>query len=83
MENIEDKDGFNYSGTYVEIIPYEHIESISDDGRKTLVVFESIDDQVKITETYETDDVTPLAIQQKFTDSVLRNFKRFVEKNNK
>ncbi|MGG5210584.1 SRPBCC domain-containing protein [Chryseobacterium sp. MIQD13] len=79
MERIDGKEGFDYTGIYSKIIPLKSIESICDDGRKNLVEFQSLGDSVIIRETFEPEDRTPLDIQQNFTDSVLKRFKKFIE----
>ncbi|WP_104382429.1 SRPBCC domain-containing protein [Sphingobacterium sp. HMA12] len=78
MERMEDGAGFDYCGVYNRIIPLEYIESTSA-GRNCIVEFQAIDNNTIIRETFEPDTKTPLDLQQKFTDSVLTNFKKFVE----
>ena len=78
MERIEDGEGFDYRGVYDHIIPLEYIESTSG-GRNCIVEFQALDNNTIIRETFEADTITPLDLQQKFTDSVLGNFKKFAE----
>ena len=79
MEERANHEGFDYRGLYHRIIPLTYIES-SSEGRSCIVEFQAIDSNTIIRETFEPDTVTPLDIQQKFTDTVLLNFKKFVEK---
>ncbi|WP_175633858.1 SRPBCC domain-containing protein [Pedobacter ghigonis] len=79
MEHINGHDGFDYTGIYDKIIRYESIASTCNDGRRNLVEFQSSANNTIIKETFEPDKTTPLAVQQDFTDSVLKRFKRFVE----
>ncbi|UIR56757.1 SRPBCC domain-containing protein [Sphingobacterium sp. SRCM116780] len=83
MESKDGKEGFDYSGVYSHILPLTYIESVGGDGRKNRVEFESVDNHTIIRETFEPDSETPLAIQQNFTDSVLKKFKDFMEQDNK
>ncbi|WP_077435071.1 SRPBCC domain-containing protein [Sphingobacterium sp. CZ-UAM] len=78
MERRIDHEGFDYVGIYECIIPFEYIESISG-GRSCIVEFQAIDHNTIIRETFEPDTVTPLDLQQNFTDAVLLSFKKFVE----
>ncbi|RKO72725.1 activator of HSP90 ATPase [Sphingobacterium puteale] len=78
MERMEDGEGFDYRGVYDRIVPFEYIESTSA-GRNCIVEFQAIDNNTILRETFEPDKKTPLDLQQKFTDSVLINFKKFVE----
>ncbi|WP_454880067.1 SRPBCC domain-containing protein [Sphingobacterium detergens] len=78
MERRDDHEGFDYRGVYDRIIPLEYIESTSG-GRNCIVEFQAIDNNTIIRETFEPDAVTPLDLQQNFTDAVLVNFKKFVE----
>lgn len=78
MEQKNSQDGFNYSGIYTRITTMEYIESDCG-GRSCVVEFRAIDNNTIIREIFEPDPTTPLDVQQNFTDSVLLNFKNFVE----
>jgi len=78
MERRDDHEGFDYRGVYNRIIPLEYIESTSG-GRSCIVEFQAIDNNTIIREIFEPDTITALDLQQNFTDSVLGNFKKFME----
>ena len=78
MEQKNSREGFDYVGVYDEIILMEYIGSISG-GRTCVVEFQAIDNNTIIRETFEPDTVTPLELQQSFTDGVLLSFKKFIE----
>lgn len=78
MERRDDHEGFDYRGVYNRIIPLEYIESTSG-GRSCIVEFQAIDNNTIIREIFEPDTITALDLQQNFTDSVLVNFKKFME----
>ena len=79
MEQRNNHEGFNYRGIYHRIIPLECIESTGND-RNCIVEFQAIDDNTIVRETFEPDTMVPFDLQQAFTDAVLMNFKKFVEK---
>lgn len=79
MEKQDGSEGFDYTGKYNTVIPYQRIESTGDDGRKTLIEFQQLDGYTAIIETFEADRQTALDLQQRFTDAVLNRFKIFVE----
>lgn len=80
MENASTKEGFNYIGVYEHIIPFESIVSTGDDGRKNKVAFQALGNATIICETFEPDTETAIEMQQKFTDAILLNFKKFMER---
>ena len=77
------KDGsfmFDHTGTYDEVIPHQLITYTLDEGRKSTIAFEA-GDMVKITETFEPNDIDPVAMQRDFCLAVLESFKKYVELN--
>ncbi|SFQ45176.1 SRPBCC domain-containing protein [Parafilimonas terrae] len=79
MEKKDGSEGFDYKGKYNRIIPFEYIESIQHDGRKTIVEFQQIDDNTIIRESFEPEAQTPLDVQESFCQSVLNRFKQYAE----
>lgn len=79
MENADTKEGFNYTGIYARVVPLKYIKSICEDGRKNKVEFESSGSATIVRETFDPDSETPIETQQNFTDSILKNFKKFIE----
>lgn len=82
MEALDKSDGFDYECIYDNIIPFKEISHVGADGRKTTLTFEQTDEGVKLTELFEPENHTPLDVQEAFCQSILENFKRYVEKGN-
>jgi uncharacterized protein YndB with AHSA1/START domain len=81
MEAKDGSNGFDYCGKYDKVKTNEIIELTTADGRKTINTFTAKENETLITETFEAEQKTPLAIQREFCLGVLNNFKRYVEKN--
>lgn len=79
METLDGKDGFDYKCTYNDIIDHTKITHTNMDGRKTAIEFVQMKEGVKIVETFEPEQQTPLDTQQQFCLSILENFKTYVE----
>ena len=77
------KDGsasFDFKGEYTLVEKFKHIEYVMDDGREVSVHFEETDDGVRIVETFDPETENSLEIQKNGWQSVLENFKNYVEK---
>lgn len=70
---------FDFSGTYTKVLEYEQIEYTIDDGRKVQVRFLETPDGVKITETFDPESENPGEMQRSGWQSILNNFKKYVE----
>lgn len=79
MEKKDGSEGFDFAGTYKQIIPMERIEYSGDDGRSTIHLFAAGDDGTRLTEIFEPDAQTPLALQEKFCANLLASFKQYAE----
>jgi uncharacterized protein YndB with AHSA1/START domain len=78
------KDGsisFDFEGVYNKVIPRELIEYTLSDGRVAKVVFEPKNDFVKITESFEAEEVNPVEMQKAGWQAILNNFKKHTEEN--
>lgn len=78
------KDGsmsFDLEGTYSEIAAEKSIKSTLADGRTVAVDFIAIGGHVKVVETFEAEDQNPIELQQQGWQSILNNFKKYVENN--
>ena len=82
MELKDGSDGFDYLCTYDEVIPYKKISHTTSDNRKTTILFTVTDSGVTLTEIFEPEEKTPVDIQREFCQSILNNFKMYVEKMN-
>ena len=78
------KDGshsFDIIGTYTKVIEYELIEHDMEDDRHVKVVFETVPEGTKVTQTFDPESQNSRELQQKGWQSILDNFKKHVEGN--
>ena len=82
MEMKDDDFGFDYKGSYDEIIPLQKIKYHLDDGRKVEVLFEKVDENTTlVTQAFEPDPQQPELMQREGWYSILDNFHKHVENN--
>jgi uncharacterized protein YndB with AHSA1/START domain len=81
MEAKDGSFGFDFGGTYDEVIVHELIAYTLGDGRKVNVTFESHGDETKIVEIVEAENENPIEMQQVGWQAILDNFKRYTESN--
>jgi uncharacterized protein YndB with AHSA1/START domain len=79
MELKDGSDGFDYICFYDDIVTNQKISHTATDNRKTTVLFFATENGVRLTETFDPETKTPLDIQQAFCQSILNNFKAYVE----
>ncbi|KGO89479.1 SRPBCC family protein [Flavobacterium suncheonense] len=79
MEAKDNSFGFDFEGRYTEVKTNELIEYVIADGRKVQILFEALDDETHITETFEAEEVHPVELQQDGWQAILNNFKRYTE----
>ena len=76
------KDGsvnFDFWGTFVKINQLQSIDIVLGDGRELSVLFEATPDGTNITEIFEPEEVNSLELQQMGWQTILNNFKQYVE----
>lgn len=71
--------GFVFSGTYTEVEEGESMSYKAEDGRLVSIVFEVVDNGVKMSETFEMEDENPEEMQRAGWQSILDNFKKYTE----
>ncbi|MEW5675145.1 SRPBCC family protein [Flavobacterium enshiense] len=79
MEAKDGSFGFDFEGNYTDVKTNELIEYIITDGRKVQIVFETLDNETHITQTFEAEEVHPAELQQDGWQAILNNFKRYSE----
>ena len=81
------KDGsvsFDFDGRYTMLIEKQHISILLGDNRRVELDFHSLPNHTThLTETFETENVNPEAIQRQGWQAILNNFKKYVEHNMK
>jgi uncharacterized protein YndB with AHSA1/START domain len=79
MEAKDGSMGFDFWGTYDGIIYPKHIAYTLGDERKVKIDFISLSDRTEIIESFEAENENTLELQQKGWQSILDNFKKYVE----
>jgi uncharacterized protein YndB with AHSA1/START domain len=81
MEAKDGNTGFDFGGTYTEVVPEQYISYVMDggDARKVDVVFKQEGENVKVTETFEAETENTLEMQRSGWQAILDNFKKYVE----
>lgn len=81
MEAKNGSMGFDFGGIYDDVRVHERITYTLGDGRKVDILFAQEGDQVKVTETFETENTHPIEMQRMGWQSILDNFKKYTESN--
>lgn len=81
MEAKDGSFGFDFAGTYEEVVPNQKINYTIDDGRKVKITFEQQNDGVLVTEVFEPESENSTDMQQQGWQAILDNFKTYVESN--
>ena len=79
MESKDGKEGFDFWGTYDVVEPLKFISYTLGDDRKVEITFTEIGDQTGIVEVFEAEHVYPAEQQRLGWQSILDNFKKYVE----
>jgi uncharacterized protein YndB with AHSA1/START domain len=83
MEAKDGSSGFDFDGTYKQVKTNELIVYSISDGRKVEVEFTKDDDaRTKISTTFEAESMNPIEMQRDGWQSILNNFKKYVETRN-
>lgn len=79
MEAKDGSFGFDFSGTYDDIIELEKIAYTMNDGREAITYFESQGDKTKVTTLFDPENENPFEMQKDGWQAILNNFKKHVE----
>jgi len=79
MEAKDGSMGFDFAGTYTEIVPRERIAYAMDDGRTVVVDFAAEEGGVRVRETFDAESTNPVELQRQGWQAILGNFARYVE----
>jgi len=82
LSRMEAKDGsfgFDFAGAYNEIKTHELILYTLFDGRKVRIIFETAGNSTTIAESFEAESENPVELQKYGWQSILNNFKQYVE----
>lgn len=88
MHSVDNTQSFDFTGTYVEVIPMEKLVYKMDkleseaEHRMCEVMFEKISDtETKVSETFDMESLNSEDAQRAGWQAILDNFKKFVEGN--
>jgi len=81
MEAKDGSMGFDFGGVYDEVRKNELIAFTMSDGRKVEVKFSGSGNQTKVIETFEAENENSIELQRTGWQSILDNFKKYVESN--
>lgn len=79
MEAKDGSFGFDFSGTYDEIRPYEFIEYTLEDGRKVKIDFGGEGNVTHVVVVFEAEHTHTEELQRSGWQAILDNFKKYVE----
>lgn len=79
MEARDGSFGFDFGGTYTNVVPHKLIEYVLGDGRAVSVRFEPVEAGVQVIETFEAEDVHVAEMQKQGWQSILNRFAAYVE----
>ena len=83
MEAKDGSSGFDFDGTYEQVVANELIVYSISDGRKVQVMFTKDDNtRTKIASTFEAESTNPIEMQRDGWQAILNNFKKYVETRN-
>lgn len=81
MASRDGKMSFDFEGVYTLVKKHEAIHYGMADGRKVQVLFSPDGNSARITETFDAENVHSIELQRNGWQSILNNFKRYVENN--
>lgn len=79
MEAKDGSMGFDFSGTYDEIIEHKKIHYTMDDSREVETLFNEENGKTKIIITFDAENENPLEMQREGWQAILNSFKRYAE----
>lgn len=79
MEAKDNSFGFDFSGTYEEIVDKKRVVTRLDDNRLVKTEFYGENDSVRIVETFEAEDQNSIELQREGWSSILNNYKLYTE----
>lgn len=79
MEARDGSFGFDFGGTYTNVVEHQLIEYVLGDGRAVSVCFEPVEAGVQVIETFEAEDVHVAEMQKQGWQSILNRFAAYVE----
>jgi uncharacterized protein YndB with AHSA1/START domain len=72
--------GFDFSGTYTEVIKGKLIDYVIGDGRRVVTTFVKVPKGTRVSQIFEPESKNPPEMQRQGWQNILENFKKYVEK---
>jgi uncharacterized protein YndB with AHSA1/START domain len=82
MEAKDGSFGFDFGGTYDEVIPHELIAYTMSDGRTVKIEFSSYGNSTDVIETFDAETENSEEMQRAGWQAIMDNFKKYVEAKN-
>jgi len=79
MEAKDGSMGFDFEGTYTEVVPQERIAYALADGRTVVVDFVAEAGGVRVSEAFDAEGENPIELQRQGWQAILDRFARHVE----
>lgn len=79
MEAKDGSEGFDFTGTYDEVLPYERINYTMDDDRRVWTTFTDREGKTYIESIFEAENHFPVEMQKEGWQSILNRFKAYTE----
>ncbi len=79
MEAKDGSFGFDFGGTYTEVVPQQKVAYTLDDDRKVSITFTQTPDGVKVVENFEAETQNTEELQRTGWQAILDNFKKYTE----
>lgn len=80
MEARDGSAGFDFSGTYTEVVPHQKIAYTLGDDRTVRITFEETAEGVRVTETFDIENENSADMQRAGWQAILDNFKKVTER---
>ena len=81
MEAKDGSFGFDFEGTYTDVVVEERLAYAMADGRAVVVEFEAADGAIRVRETFDAEETNPVEMQRTGWQAILDRFARHVEAN--
>jgi uncharacterized protein YndB with AHSA1/START domain len=79
MESKDGLHGFDFDGQYTKVDEFKQIDYTISDGRTVQILFQTIDNQTLVTESFQAESTNPIDLQRDGWQAILNNFKKYVE----
>jgi uncharacterized protein YndB with AHSA1/START domain len=81
MEAKDGSEGFNFSGTYTEVVPKKRLAYTmeGEDKRKAEINFEEMGNSTAVTVTFDPENINPIEMQRGGWQVILDNFRNYAE----